>query len=141
MKKNLIPKSKAANAYDLLSEVARAVTAEPKRLRMGTWLDTKAKRRLGVEAPACGTIGCIAGWSVMLSGSRTLRREMARGVYFNYYETPASGLLGLDEEQSEELFNTDVEGRFGTRAHARNAVRRIRAFQQKYATQLKAKAV
>jgi hypothetical protein len=140
MKKSLLPKSKAKTAYGLLSEIAKLALAEPKRLRMGMWLDRKAARTFA-DAPACGTVGCIAGWAVMLRGTRQQQREMENSVYCVLADAPATAVLGLDRGQAEELFNPNVDGSYGTLTHARNAVRRIRRFQKEHAAQLKAKKV
>lgn len=139
-KRSLIPKSKAKTAYGLLSEIAKLALAEPKRLRMGMWLDREAALTFE-DAPACGTVGCIAGWAVMLRGTRKQQREMETNVYCDFSDAPAAAVLGLDSDQAHELFNPQVDGSYGTLTHARNAVRRIRRFQKQHAKQLKAKAV
>jgi hypothetical protein len=49
----------------LLRKVQRHILAEPRRLNMGYL----AKHQEGPGAPACQTVGCIAGWASIL-GSR-----------------------------------------------------------------------
>ena len=122
----LIPKSKAKTAYGLLSEIAALVTAEPKRFDMSTWI---RREKHGENArrgfPACGTVGCIGGWTQLLRPR----------------EGGAQTILGLTFEQSNELFTPSgwlaEDGQ--TAAHARKYVAHLRRFQKKYAAQLKAK--
>jgi hypothetical protein len=62
---DLVPRSRATNAYELLDEVVRVIEAEPRRLNMGNWIfmPSYVEREL---IPACGTVGCVAGWIVLL---------------------------------------------------------------------------
>ena len=91
MKRKLkpIPRSKAKNAYDLLTDVRTAIVEEPKRLDMSWWVfrgrrlaKLLSSRRRATEAPACGTIACAAGWTVLLAGKRT-RGSNTDDVAFN----------------------------------------------------------
>lgn len=140
-----IPKSTAETAYDLLSEVAALALAEPKRINMNTW-----RLRAGVDGcepvrgyPECGTVGCIGGWV------DTLRNAPSHA---------AQNILGLTDEQADELFYDDgllkeagnveddedddvTDSLAQTPEHANNVVAHIRKFQLKYAAQLKAKRV
>lgn len=52
----------------LLREVAEHILEEPKRFQMETFIsrDMDFFRRRHI-APACGTVGCIAGWTCILS--------------------------------------------------------------------------
>jgi hypothetical protein len=64
---------------ELLLKVKQHILDEPKRLRMDTWLrhDVANGVRVSnspgygeprtIEFPACGTVGCIAGWTAMLA--------------------------------------------------------------------------
>lgn len=130
-----IPKSKAKTAYGLLSEVIAVVLAEPKRLRMSIPLSRGAESFYQIspgEMPACGTVGCVAGWAVVLRDA-TIEGNVTR---------TARGLLGLDERQADELFfEWDEEHSDGTEAQARSEARLIRKFQKKYRAQLLAKKV
>jgi hypothetical protein len=91
---------------------------------------------LSLTYPACGTVGCIAGWTTTLKGQR-LRSERS-------ISRTAGRLLGLTSKQREELFvpyhiidGTDAQ----TPLHAEATVAHIRTFQKTYAKQLRAKAV
>ena len=59
-----IPRSKATNAYDLLSEIQDLIRTEPKRYNQNIWL--RRVKRGEAKRPACGTVGCVAGWVVAL---------------------------------------------------------------------------
>jgi len=45
---------------ELLRKVQKAITKEPGRFRMSTWGEV-------ARGPACGTVGCIAGWAALLN--------------------------------------------------------------------------
>lgn len=131
--KSLIPKSKAKTAYGLLSEVAALVRAEPKRLAMAIWT-TDGDEDLPPTGvfPACGTVGCIGGWT------ETLMRE--RGI--EYPDAPT--ILGLVGEQSALLFCPSRlmnAANQQTPEHAAETVAHIHKFQKRYRAQLLAKKV
>lgn len=50
----------------LLRKVAKHISEEPRRLAMSIFADTG---NTGDNAPPCGTIGCIAGWASILTGT------------------------------------------------------------------------
>lgn len=141
MKKRLLPKSRAKTAYGLLSEVQRLILEEPLRYNQGTYIERVGGEHGAVtihrspEAiPACGTVGCVAGWVCTLK----------YGGMFTYWETDprAAKLLGLDFKQRSDFFDGGaVEGVKGSVEHAKNGVAYIEAFKQRYAKQLKAKRV
>lgn len=131
-----IPKSKAKTANGLLSEIRKLILAEPKRYDQFDWLSFEVR---GLLAPACGTVGCVGGWTVFLKQGRRSN-------------TPsAAGILGLSDSQADELFRGGAAGRRRGRdgveteqsiaAHARRGAAHIRRFQKKHATQLRAKLV
>lgn len=69
VKVNFGPKPKTA--YGLLMAVKRVILAEPKRVNMDLWLDKHVTpENSGDSAPACGTVGCIAGWCKAVMGRR-----------------------------------------------------------------------
>lgn len=80
--------------------VAEHVTRHPETLNMGIW---------SLHRP-CGTVACIAGWAIHLSGT-DLDLAKAEGL-----SVTAIGLLGLTEDEflvtgpdgeDDELFYTD----------------------------------
>ncbi|SRR5581483_3597442 len=137
-KKKTSLKSRAKTAYGLLSEIAKLALDEPKRLRMGTYLsqrneyDPEDPPHIGVQQwPACGTIGCIAGWAKFLTDAPSNGEGMGE---------VARRVLGLSHEQATELFHDEAlvhDDERGTKAHAKAAVRHLRAFQKANAAQLK----
>lgn len=70
------PTSQATNAYDLLGDVIAAIRQEPRRLDMGQWL-AEADFVTSAE-PACGTVGCIAGWLTILGTRRPTQDAIAQ---------------------------------------------------------------
>lgn len=97
---------------ELLERVVEAVLAEPKRVDMDHWLRTghHDKRREG-HFPRCGTVGCIAGWSLVHAERRSTRqayRTVANKELRRYgscdIEDLAAERLQLTESQSKDLF-------------------------------------
>lgn len=124
-----LPTSKAKNAYDLLTDIGKLALEEPKRMRMGIWLVRGDDLWLfrDVVIPACGTIGCIGGWTYVLRPGPAVEDT-----------------LGLTRAMEHQLFYNlalcnDIDQ--GTLAHSERVVAHIKRFQKKYAKRLKAKAV
>lgn len=144
MNSNLIPRSKAKTAYGLLSEVARLILEEPKCYNQRTWVCLVTDGFPSpAEFPACGTIGCVAGWVTTLKipdkVAATTRYGGGRSKLVMYQ---AQDILGLDSLQNEELFDGDAaRGEPCTRQYARSGASHIRRFQRKYRAQLLAKKV
>jgi len=59
------------HAVSILRKVKKHILEEPKRLDMENWLIVGDNVRIiyGRNAPACGTVGCIAGWVNVLGNS------------------------------------------------------------------------
>lgn len=140
MTKTSIPKSKAKTAYGLLSEVRRAILAEPLRYRQEWWISKEhGPSAFNWETPpkgypSCGTVACVAGWVVSLKRKRLKDPNDAEAI--------AQRILGLDYDQAEPFFNAGaVRGESQTEAHARNGAAHIARFQKRYAAQLKARRV
>lgn len=129
---SLLPVSKAKTAFGLLSEIAKLTLKEPKRMRMDIWggREHNASSELYdlTQAPACGTVGCIGGWTDVLT-------KQKRGK--------AGETLGLTSAQEDALFMPGLmfDNEQGTPKHARKVVAHIKRFQKKYATQLRKKRV
>lgn len=138
-KNTAMPTSRAKTAYDLLSDISRIIVAEPKRYNQRITLarrsDRGSSRRYAFrenDYPACGTIGCVAGWVVALKRPRT--REAIT--------VAAERVLGLDGTQGCQLFTAAAApGSTQTAAHAQRGAAHIARFQEKYAAQLKATKV
>lgn len=85
------------NAASLLRKVSQHIMEEPKRCDMDYWMlrgITMRQCKDEDHRPACGTVGCIAGWIKVLSGS-----EETDSAY-----RVASGLLGLTGHKGDSLF-------------------------------------
>lgn len=153
MKTKALPKSKAKTAYGLLSEVCELITEEPKRYAQRFYIARKGKiattKRTSYLAddnnevsdfPACGTVGCVAGWVTVLKGPKRFRYWHTHSI--------AAKILGLPDNQdgwsyqSDELFGSEAAtGNSQTPEHAAAGVAHIKKFQAKYASQLRAKRV
>lgn len=99
-----IPRSTAKTAWGLLQDVKRAMREEPRRVDMDTWLRRMDPRNLCYEcyeAPACGTVGCFAGWVVLLAGGSPRTRP------FNV-ESKARSILGENCNYDLGPFAKDV---------------------------------
>lgn len=107
-------------AVKLLRQVQEELTAEPKRFSMATWLRTPFNDD---TTPACGTVGCVAGWVVILAKQETMRRnsqetgalpvpsirDIARDAILDNKSVPvlARQELDLTPQQGERLFHIE----------------------------------
>lgn len=132
-KNSALPKSKAKTAYGLLTEIRALILAEPLRYNQYDWLSRKAEHHFVPNGyPACGTVGCVAGWVSTLAGPEKFSWDISADL--------AEKILGLDLAQAEELFRSSAaSGPSQTLAHAKSGAKHIAAFQKKYRAQLLAK--
>lgn len=146
MAKNAMPVSKAKTAYGLLSEIRKLILEEPKRYDQGTWgrVGEHAAYYYGKEhVPACGTVGCVAGWVSALKGGPVGAHP--GGPYPDDYA--AKVLFGYEGDAlfcdlAAELFDGHAAGqRDSVEAHAKRGAKHIAKFQKKYAKQLRSKRV
>lgn len=143
-----IPKSKAHNAYQLLNDVVALVREEPRRLYMPAWIvrgKYTLRQALGRrQPPRCGTVGCVAGWVVILhDGVKKAPVEDTR------IEDRAEEILGLQPYLVGADWNQLVTGEVrddtgtrilpGSRRYVDAVVDRIRRFQGKYEAVLRAR--
>lgn len=130
--------SSATNAYELLEEVKEVIKVDPLRYDQKIWLAREGyvefvSRKARQTAPACGTIGCVAGWVMALTTSE----------YDGDTQGYAAKILGLDSEQTVELFHGGAAGDTipQTPSHVDAGIRHITRFQEKYEKQLKNKKI
>ena len=93
-----MPKEKGIQKMNvrLLRRVAKHIAEEPRRLDM---YKIAAKTSTGqTDTPPCGTVGCIAGWACLLSGSSVHGSSWSKGMK----------LLGLTNEQAFRLFDYPI---------------------------------
>lgn len=85
---------------ELLEKVKQHILEEPKRLWMGDWAFKVSPT--DENAPACGTVGCIAGWASLLSNPTQPFSDVA-----NSADDPNVNNLDLDEDTAWRLFYVD----------------------------------
>jgi hypothetical protein len=109
-------------AIALLRKVQKTITEEPNRLCMGSWgqqstedtikvSDYKSGKWIERPTPACGTVGCIAGWTAILGLPKDelpiiqiKGRDMVDVAEIDDVEEKAAELLGLDAQDAQALF-------------------------------------
>jgi hypothetical protein len=133
--------STATNAYDLLTDVIAYMLEEPKRIYMQDWLirDMDAiKDVFNFDGPACGTVGCIAGNTVVLSKGKEIRGSVEHVALRTLagYEND-----DLWQDLRRLFLNIDVDARYGTKKYAQIVAKRIRAFQRLWKPDLQAVAI
>jgi hypothetical protein len=78
----------------LVKKVITAITEEPKRLNMVSWVRKKSDTPKD-QRPACDTVACVAGWAVAVAeGWNYTKLYKNRGAI----ESMARDLLGLDPD-------------------------------------------
>ena len=125
MSKDVIPKSFATNAYDLLTDIRTLIVEEPKRYNQSSWLKQHVT---GPGAPACGTIGCVAGWIKQLTEPD--RKEHAQAVAERVLNDKRLNLYMLFRGGAIEDLASSSTPTVGTNAYAALGDRHIRNFQQ-----------
>ena len=102
---------------ELLRKVQAHIVAHPEQVDMDVVL---------IHKKSCGTVGCIAGWAVMLGSSKPPNRD---DEIWNLAEK----LLGLDLHQANELFLRFPPEPLGTPKYAQRVSDHIDKFIAKYA--------
>lgn len=151
-----LPRSKATNAYDLLDEIKQLILEEPRNYDQTLWM--RYFRNDSRQAPPCGTVACVAGWTCALKGFNRISQATSER---------AADILGLDIMTARALFSggalyylhcemagcpskpcggaeSCVAGdmpKAGTMEYAQLGVEHISRFQRKYEAQLRAKSV
>ena len=143
-----LPLSRAKTAYGLVMDAAKAVAEEPRRADMRMFISGPGDGPRSGK-PACGTVGCFAGWIDILSGRATQNGALAED-YDSYDDYTATMILGRDlnyctvGDEQRYVFNsgggdacehTDPR----TKAHANAVVARIKHFARVNEEQLKAR--
>ncbi len=142
MKLKAIPLSRAKTAWGLLQDVKRRMLEEPKRVEMDNWVE---KRHPEDGGPACGTVGCFAGWVCLLKGkprgkSPTAMRILGANCDYVMPSTIDS-YWGSDSVFTDSQSGGDIKGKQGTMTYARSVVKRIDGFMKRNKAKLKAKRV
>lgn len=96
----------------LLKKVRKLIQEEPRRMRMSSW-GRKTDGSDISNPPPCGTVACLAGWTVLAAVPKSrwkklfaagyLRVRMKHVPYHENYSNPipfrAAKLLGMDVSQ------------------------------------------
>ncbi len=123
-------RTRAKTPVGILRHVARLILDEPKRFYQELFLVKGQPGQKSISNhrfPACGIIGCVAGWVVVATG-----REHSEASVCSM----AASALGLDRFQTFELFRgvalDSCLSADGTKAYARAGVRHIAKFVKKH---------
>lgn len=106
------PKPNAELAYRVL-DIARA---HGEHFNMGDWGDSPDGSPINLDdltRPDCGTTACLAGWTVALAGYRIDSHATAYDVHGNVVggvAEMAGDMLGLSEDEADDLFYESTEG-------------------------------
>lgn len=132
------PRTRATTTIGILKAVVKAIREEPRRYDQGDWIcrfDEYNMEWIGADrlkhVPACGTIGCVAGWVDVLKRDTPIKGGSTMTV-----PERARALLGLNEWQTDLLFSGGAldgltTARPGTRAYANAGVKHIERFMRK----------
>lgn len=129
---------------ELWDRVKATILEEPKRLRMRLWGITKKRGPLFFQdeknTPACGTVGCLAGWACVLNATkapsrfqRVMGELLKRGIDEDTFDfaREAEKVLGLAYDEGKMLFERGPHiGAYndGTRKSARAIVKIVNEF-------------
>ncbi len=114
------------NPVVILKHVCKLIKAEPKRYDQYESLVTE-KNSLGFKGsdyfPACGTVGCVAGWVHLVTGGRRSGPVLSS----------ARHILGLSEEEADDFFAAHPLGvrsrsEVTPRQHAADGIQHIKRF-------------
>ena len=151
-----LPKFVGSTAWDLLDFITWVIQREPKRYDQGDWIQLVehgyAHGYVKQNMPACGTIGCVAGWVDLLVTGRSTIIDIDR--YADKTQHRARRILGLTSAHADELFDSnavsamrnvlpvarDEDGFYphqGSTAYALLGVLHIRTFMLRYERRLK----
>jgi hypothetical protein len=135
----VMPTTKAKTAYGLLGDIAKIITAEPLRYNQQDTLSLRsvpAHADLYVQFPACGTVGCVAGWVVALTHSEDVQWHIERQ---GRTLTRAAEVLGLNGAQHASLFYAGAvpyKVPVQTLEHAKAGAKHIDRFRREHRAQL-----
>ena len=136
-----IPRSKAKTAWGLCQDVIRAIKKEPKRADMAVFAASLLPQNGG---PACGTIGCLAGWICLLAGKPSMRVSASAASHIidpegqlHYYTAGRQNFYVFNSGDGDSCATTSP----GSRAHAHAVVLRMKKFMRINETKLKTQRI
>lgn len=126
----VLPRTRQTSAVGILKDVVKVIREEPLRYNQGDWIRTTDERSVG---PACGTIGCVAGWVAVLT--RPAKDVTGASVALADVASRARKALGLSERQADFLFGSELPGDGGyadpgSRAYMEAGVEHIESFMR-----------
>ena len=135
-----IPRSKAKTAWGLCQDVIRAIKKDPKRANMSVFSEVFLPEDGG---PACGTIGCLAGWICRLAGRHT---KDCRTTAKHIIDPKGQLHYSIAGPWNYDVFNAGGGDRCaitppGSRAHAHAVVVRMKKFMRINKKALKAQRI
>lgn len=138
-----IPRFRGKTALDALKWVQRVIKREPKRYNQTIVCHIRggydSSHVLEDNYPACGTIGCVAGWIFAGTAPKVVRNDVEG---FTNALFVARKLLGLSGPQSAALFHGGAAmGDGQTQEHADSGIRHIQNFIDLYKRQLRARRI
>lgn len=151
-----IPTSTAKTAWGFLRDVQKAILNEPRRANMSCYVRQTSECE-GETAPACGTVGCFAGWISLLAGTNPsndyvrhnaeIIAENLLGRDLNYElrrRVPSESAISHRNEDRKTFYVFNSGGGDGcqntsyqTPGHAKAVVRRIERFMRQNEAQLR----
>jgi hypothetical protein len=146
-KLQVIPVSRAKTALGLIQAVKRVVLADPRRVDMGTVVEdsTNPDAYFGGQKPACGTVGCFAGWIGVLAKGRewsmsgpvfgAVEKLLGPDVAFEFMGRDGIYHSVFNDGAGDSCADTTP----GTKAHARAVAQRIDRFIKRNLQVLKAR--
>lgn len=98
-KDSLLPISTAKTLWGLSQDVIRAIEAEPKRVRMASYITRFGRFDEEAEKPACGVAGCLAGWYAILGSGNSVKSLSSHSRSLTYAQRAghvAAKILGME---------------------------------------------
>lgn len=134
-----LPRSNATNAWVLLLDVIALIESEPKHLWMDSVCTVVEDHVPDIKLPECGTVGCIAGWMVILKTgllpTSTYQAQKLLGVTSCYYQDE------FYADVYDLFFENYPKAPQGTPEYVAHVVNRIMQFMTKYEARLKAQKI
>ena len=148
MSRTALPKpiTKPVTAYEFFEKLIGVMKEEPARVDQGDWLRTgkeniacEVKDGLHGAAPACGTVGCTAGWASILLGYKRFPDpdKVADDLGLNILGDTEFNQSIQGQLFSHEGYNGNVTALSGTKQHMNQVVSGIRDFMNEYKPKLK----
>jgi hypothetical protein len=124
------------SSYAVIGRLMKLVAEEPKRMHMGTTFDDDFSPAVWSNAPQCGTVGCIAGWSRYITGATEFWSQMERVLVGDKYTCSAALEFNQGFTGGDHFVTPD-----GTQEQADAVVDFLKAFRKKHKALLQARII